>query len=349
MPSAIGLDIGSSAVRAVQLSRKRGTVSVERIGQVILAPGTVVAGRIEDSAGLVQALVILWAQFGFTSRKVAMGLANQEVIVRRVDLPLIPQEGFAESLRLQAEDHLPLPMDEVEFDYEFIEEYEGEEGAAMMRVLLVAASSGMVRHLVDVARAAKLRPVLLDLDAFAQIRSLSDPTASVDRFGPGSGEMVVNIGADLTTIVVHTNGTPRFVRMIPLAGYHITESLASAFGMSWEQAETIKSVAPGSGSPYAELLAERAQGLVSEIRSSVDYYRAQPGSVAIESVILTGGTSLMPGLDVRLAEGMRVDVVRGQSFRRTSIGDVPMSPGDLDAASPFFAVAVGLALQAVAG
>jgi type IV pilus assembly protein PilM len=347
MATGIGLDIGSSAVRAVQLSRGRdGRVVMDRLGQVLLEVDAVVDGVIRDPAAVTEAITILWDQFGFKGRKAALGLANQQVIVRPVDLPAIPRDDrFDESMRFMAAEHLPVPLEEVEFDHQLIEEHTTEDGRSMMRVLLVAADKLTVAATVDVVKAARLTPIALDLDAFAQIRALRDPRATVERFGPGSGEAVVNIGAHLTSLVVHRNGTPRFVRTVALGGESITESLAAAFDLDWEAAETIKSIAPGSSSPYTDLLTERIARLVEEVRNSLAYYRTLAGAVGVEHVTLTGGSSLIPGLDDRLAQALTVDVEQGRPFRGVTVGDVPLSPAELEAAQPFFAVAVGLALR----
>jgi type IV pilus assembly protein PilM len=347
--TAIGLDIGSSAVRAVQLSRTRGGApTLDRLGQVVLEPETVVDGVVHDSAALTAALRILWQQFGFKGRKVVIGLANQQVVVRLVDLPRIPEgEQFGPLLRSHAAEHLPMPLDEVEFDHVLVEQLNGPDGTPQMRVLLVAADKLVVATTVDAVKAAKLRPLHVDLDAFAQIRALRNPVATAERFGPGEGEAIVNAGAHLTSVVVHTNGTPRFVRTVAVGGEDVTESLAAAFDLDWEAAETIKSVAPGASSPYTALLEERIGAVVEEVRSSLAYYGTLPGSVGVERLVLTGGSSLIPGLGERLSRSLRVDVVEGRPFRSVTVGDVQLSPAELDAAQPFFAVAVGLALRAL--
>lgn len=318
---------------------------LDRLGQVVLEPEAVVDGVIREADHVTEAIQILWRQFGFKAKKVGIGLANQQVIVRPVDLPRIPDgEGFLPTLRLQAADYLPVPMEEVEFDYELVEEYSTDDGSAMMRVLLVAADKLVVARTVDVVKGAGLRPVLLDLDAFATVRALRNRSAA-QAFGPGAGEAIISVGAELTTVVVHTAGTPRFVRTIPVGGEDVTESIAAAFDMEWEAAETIKSVAPGASSPYTELLNERIGAIVDEVRSSLAYYRTLAGSIAVEHAQVTGGSSLIPALPERLSMALTVDVDEGRPFRGVTVGDVPLSDAELDAAQPFFAVAVGLALQ----
>ncbi|WP_370325039.1 type IV pilus assembly protein PilM [Euzebya sp.] len=348
MATAIGLDIGSSAVRAIQLSRRKDVVTLDRLGQVVLPAQAVIDGEIRDPAAITEAIGILWDQFGFKSKKVALGLANQHVIVRRVDLPHLDVPDMKESLRFQAQDYLPLPIEQIEFDYEYIEEFTHEDGSTMMRVLFVAAEKHMVASVLDVAKAARLRPVALDLDAFAAMRSLRTPLHGAERFGAGdtSGELIVDLGSQLTNLVVHSDGVPRFARIINIGGDDITESLVSAFGMEWQQAETLKSVTPGASSQYSTLLDDRISWLVEEIRNSMTYYRAAPGAIDVQRVVLTGGSSLIPGIDERISRALAAEAVTGKPFRGLHIGkDLTFTDDELEAAQTFFAVAVGLAMR----
>lgn len=347
MVSAIGLDIGSSAVRAVQLSRGRGQrAHIQRLGQVTLPPETVADAEPVQPEAITQALHVLWREFGFKGRKVALGLAHSQVVVRRVDLPSMPVEGLRESLLMQVQDYLPLPLDQAEFDYHLMEEYQDEDGTWMMRILLVAADSGMVRRYLDVVEAAKLKPVLLDLDAFAQIRAFRDPVVTEKRFGVGSGELIIDIGAQLTNITVHTNGTPRFVRLLPMGADSITRALTEA-GLEWEQAQTVQSADPEEWPLYAKVLGDSLAELIEEIRGSADYYRAQEGSVAVDSVVLTGGGSLIPRVDEHFAVALDVPVAHGDPFRSVQTDDLGMTEEELDGAKPFMAAAVGLAIGAL--
>lgn len=347
MVSAIGLDIGSSAVRAVQLSRGRGKQArIQRLGQVTLAPGTVANAEPVEPEGITQALQVLWREFGFKSRRVALGLAHSQVVVRRVDLPSMPVDGLRESLLMQAQDYLPLPLDQAEFDYHLMEEYQDEGGTWMMRILLIAAESAMVRRYLDVVEDAKLKPMLLDLDAFAQMRAFRDPVVTEKRFGVGSGELIIDIGAQLTNITVHTNGTPRFVRLLPMGADSITQPLTEA-GLDWGQAQTVQSADPEDWPQYAQVLGDSLAELIAEIRQSVDYYRGQNGSVDIDNVVLTGGGSMVPRLDEHFAVALDVPVAHGDPFQSLETEGLGMSAEELDGAKPFMAAAVGLALGAL--
>jgi type IV pilus assembly protein PilM len=348
MASAIGLDIGSSAVRAVQLSGGKGPAALERLGQVMLPPGAVRDGEIVDADQVAEALRILWRQYGFKQRKVAIGVANQQVVVRQIDLPAMPRDQLRESLPYQVQDFIPIPVEQAELDFEVLREWQQDDGAPMLRILVVAAATDMVRSHLDVLERAKLTPVVLDLQAFALLRALVDQQQAAQT-PPEVGEMLVDVGATVTNIVVHSQAVPRFVRILLMGGAGITEALASASGMPWEQAEAVKARPNPPTSPEAQLVADRSERFIAEMRGSLDYYRAQTEAVQVGRIVLTGGGSLLPGLAERLAQAVRLPVDRGHPMQTLRLGKVPLAPEQLAEAEPFVGTAIGLAMGALEG
>ena len=346
MATAIGLDIGSSAVRAVQLSKGRGPATLERLGQVLLPPGAVRDGEIVQAEAVVEALQILMSRYGFKGRKVALGVANQQVVVRQVDLPSLPEAQLRESLPFQVQDFIPIPVDQAQLDYEVLEEYANPDGTQMSRLLLVAAAREMVDAVLDVVKQAKLDPILLDLDAFALLRALVSPVEAGSDTQNAPGELIVNIGSTVTNIVVHNAGIPRFVRILLMGGNSITEALQNGLSTTWEDAEAIKAAPQTPGGPEAQIVTERSQRFVEEVRGSLDYYRAQGDSVGVQRVVVSGGGSMLPGMVERLAEALRLPVDRGHPMQHLQVGKVDVPPEQLAEAEPFLSVAIGLAMGA---
>lgn len=351
MPHVIGLDIGSSAVRAVQVSAHgRRPTTLDRIGQVELPPGAIRDGEVVDGDVVTEALRTLWDRAGFTTRTVAVGLANQQVVVRHVDLPYLPPAELRSSLELQAQEYIPIPVEQAILDMHVLDTYETEDGARFSRILLVAAQRTMVEALTGCVRAAKLRPVQVDLDAFALLRSLAPPRLLPDR----DGEMLLDIGSDTTNIVVHAEGVPTFVRILLMGGGAITTSLTGALGLSHEQAERTKAAAgmavAGMAPPdeAARLVTERASRFVEEIRGSLDYYTAQPDAVPVNRVVLSGGGAQLPNLKERLSSALDLPVEHGHPMQELKIGKVEYDHGQLIDAEPRLAVAIGLAVGASA-
>jgi len=343
----IGLDLGSSAVRAVQLRPGRGGPTLERLGQVPLAPGVIRDGEIVDPDQVVAALKRLWQAFGFRGRAVRLGLANQQVIVRQMDLPYLPPADLRRSLALQIGDQLPIAVDQSILDSYLLANLEGDQGQRISRVLVVAAPRVMVQEIVTVVRAARLEPVAVDLDAFAVLRSLTDPTV----LAGGDAELLIDTGAAVTNLLVHQAGRPRFVRIVVAGGGAITDTLVNALGVSAEEAEAAKAAV---GMPVGDatapmdepgrLIADRAEQFLDEIRASMDYYAASGEAVPLDRALLTGGAALMPNLRERLQELLGIPVDYGRPLRRVRIGRVGLPEEELARAEPFLGVALGLAM-----
>lgn len=344
---AIGLDIGSSAVRVAELQapRRGGTPRLSRFGTVTLAPGAVVDGDVLEPMVVADALRELWRVAGMRGREVVVGLASHRVTVRQVDLPELPDAEIADAVRLQAQDHLPMPVDEAMLDYVVIgRDGEGDE-RAKLRLLLVAAEREMVERMLTAVTAAKLRPVVVDLDAFALLRSLVGPTGEDDEAG-----LVIDIGATVTKIAVHRGGHPLFVRMVRLGGNGATSQLQSVLDLPWDEAEKAKldasaaMVAGGDLDPEderARALAKSVERVITEVGHSLDFFRSQHDDVEVERVVLSGGGSLAPSLAERLHAVLELPVERGQPLRRVG------ADGHADAATsqaPFLSVPIGLAM-----
>ena len=351
MPSAIGLDIGSSAVRAVQVTRPgRGPATLDRLGQVLLPPGAVRDGEIADPEAVVEVLKTLWKRYGFKGRKVAMGVANQQVVVREVDLPYLPEAELRKSLDFQVQDYIPIPVEQAVLDFHVLAEHE-VDGNRLSKILLVAAARGMVDSVVAAARQARLQPMLLDLDAFAMLRSLSRPDAVL---AGGEGELLVDAGAAVTNLVVHEAGIPRFVRILLMGGKDVTDAVAERMGISQEQAESLKQqlgVRSGTDLEPGDKVALRAleasaEVFVEEIRGSLAYYSASQGAAPVSRVIVSGGGMRLAGLLERLGEATRLPVAAGNPLAALTLGGTGLTPEQITYVEPLSAVPVGLALGA---
>lgn len=346
---AIGLDIGSSAVRAAEVDRRRaGARRLIRYGEVALPPGAVVDGDVVEPAVVADALRKLWDVAGFRRRNVAVGLASQKVTVRQLDVPELADDELPDAIRLQAQDQLPMPADQAIIDHVVVRRpVEGDERRDI-RVLLVAAEQQLVERLLAAVTAAKLRPVLVDLDAFALLRSVGGPPAP-----GGTVELIVDLGATVTKIAVHRDGDPLFVRMVRLGGDASTRKLQEILELSWEEAEKAKLDASAAMFAGAELdpdderaavLRTGVERVISEIRHSLDFFRSQHDDVDVQRVVLTGGASLAPDLSERLGDELELPVRLGDPLRAVEATPARGDVVDLHQERRFLAVPVGLAL-----
>jgi type IV pilus assembly protein PilM len=345
----IGLDVGSTGVRAAEVLVGSDPPALVRAAQVPLLPGAVVDGEVKEPEVVTEAIKELWRRGGFRSKEVTMGVGNQRVVVREVTVPSIPAKELRQSLPFQVAELIPIPMESAVLDYDVLEELDQEEGR-MVRLLVVAAQREMVDTLVQTAVAARLQPVGVDLVPFALVRAVGNTEGLGLEEADAGGEAVVDVGADVTNICVHERGMAKFVRILPSGGQDVTNSLASSLGVSEEDAEALKRGAPTEGGPSPETAREivdtRASVLVDEIRSSFDFYQAQSPGAQVSRVLVTGGGSKLPGLLQMIAEGVRAQVEPGHAFSKVS-PQLAMDEETMAEAEPLLAVAVGLALPEV--
>lgn len=343
---SIGLDVGSTAVRAAEVSLGGGVPALVRAAQVPLGVGAVENGEVRDQQAVTEAIRELWQRGGFKSRQATLGVGNQRAVVREVTVPALPPKELRQALPFQLQELIPIPLEDSVLDYDVLDEFE-QEGARMLRLLVVAAQRGMITTMVGAATQAKVEPVGVDLVPFALIRSVGQgEELNLDESGMG-GEAVVDVGADVTNICVHERGVARFVRILPSGGRDVTRALADALSIGEEEAESLKWGQPVPDGPnpaeVQSIMDRRAGVLVDEIRSSLDFYRAQMPDSEVTRVLVTGGGSKLPGFVERLGERMGGRVERGHPFAKVSVR-LQMDEETMAEAEPLLAVAVGLAL-----
>lgn len=342
----IGLDVGTSAVRAAWVSGGKGGRSLVKFGQVALPSGAVEGGEIRDPEAVAGAISQLWKRAKIKSKNAVIGVANQRVVVRQVDLPHMDEKELRNSLKFQVAEHIPMPVEEAELDFQIIDDFMTEEGHHMIRVLLVAASSDMVHSVLGAVSAAGLTPAGVDLTPFAVARAVSQSARG--ESGVAGAEAVIDVGAGVTSIIVHHNGEPRFVRMLLIGGDDATEALAESADVTFEEAEALKlDLGRGVGSDEAQkVLAAKVNALVSEIQGSIDYYLSLEDSEALASVIVTGGGSLTPGLVERLEGSLGTTVRRAAALGEMSVKKSGLTDEQVAQIEPVAAAAVGLAMGA---
>ncbi len=341
----IGLDVGSTAVRAAELA-EGSPPTVVRAAQVPLPAGAVENGEVREVEAVSEGLRELWTRGGFKSRKVWMGVGNQRVVVREIALPTMPEKELRQSLGFQVQEFIPMPVDEAVLDYHLIEELE-VDGRQMIRLLLVAAQKAMVDTLVTSATNAKLEPMGLDLVPFAMVRAVGATGAGMELDRTG-GEALVDVGAHVTNIVVHAAGETRFVRILPSGGRDITVAIARGLTVEDEVAERLKRgemVEDSTATPEQalEVAMQRATQFVDEIRSSLEFYTAQTQGARIERVLVSGGGSKLAGFIDIVRQRIPVTVEPGRVFSKVG-SQLSLSEDAQAEAEPVLATAVGLAI-----
>lgn len=350
----VGLDIGTHAVRAAEVSFGRGRPTLSRFGQVALPPGAVVGGEVVDPGAVASALRRLWRDAGFTTKKVVVGVANQRVVARTTTIAAMSEAELRTALQYQVQELIPIPLADAVLDHQVVGRVVGEKDHEMLQLLVVAAHKEMLATLLTALDEAGLAASRIDLIPFALVRSLHVAGFELgDEAGDPLAEAIVGVGAGVTNVVVHDAGSPRFVRTLNTGGNAVVEQLAAELGVDLDTAEDLKRRADqGSSHPgavrAAGVVANAVESLIEEVRGSLDFHLAQPDAAPLRHVVLTGGASRMPGLAARLEAVMGVPVVAGEPLASLEVGRVGISSDVLLAAQDLLAVPLGLALSGLA-
>jgi len=300
--------------------------------------GAVVEGEIVDPESVAGAIKELWKRSGIRSKEVAIGLSNQKVVVRLIDLPFMEKDELAGAIQYQAQDYIPIPVEEAILSYEVIGDYMTPADEHMMEVLLVAAQRDMVDAAVAAVESAGLKLMQIDVTAFALVRSLLGTVSAVlpdevEESGVAIG--LIHVTSGLTNIAVVEKGVPRFTRVSALAGNQFTQSIANVLNLTFDEAEELKIRAglpsiegvdapvPG-GDPEVirvaqEALEREANKFIAEVRRSLDYYLTQATQVrTIKKIVLTGSGAQLRNLANYLEKGLQTQVVLGDPLAQVT-------------------------------
>jgi type IV pilus assembly protein PilM len=347
----IGLDIGSDAVRAAAVEAGKATPVLRRFGEIPLPAGAVEAGDVVDPGAVTEAVAALWKRHGFPRKRVVIGIANQKVIVRQLDVPHLEEGEMGEALPFLALDAIPIPVEDAVLDYVPLEEFSSREGEPMLSILAVAAHRDMIEGLVEIASDVGIGVMSIDLQAFALVRGAFGPGLMRGGFG---SQGLVDIGGSLTQIAIVKEGITRFVRIIPTGGHHFTESLVRGLSMDAAEAEERKrevgTLPAGNfegddaNAQAGRLLSTTADALIDEIKGSINYYLTQSGESALERLVVAGNGARLPHLANRMSRGLGTPVEPARALDHVTVGRIQMTEGELLGYQPVLPAAIGLAL-----
>ena len=351
MTRRIGMEITATSVRLVEVESGGSRPKVHAYGEATLPKGAVTDGVMTDRAAVrrtiassVKSAQLERRSFGAPT-EVWLAIAGLRAISREIVMPRVSDADLDAAVRLQALDIIPFPEDETLLSARTLGTTTSQDGTELVRVHLAASHRALVEPLVEVIGEAGLVVKGVDLASSALVRSLASSEPGV--------EAIVSIGAELTTIVIHEQGAPHFVRTIAGGGNAVTRAISSALDIPAPDAEQIKIRLGWSptdaGRLPAEAVAAARDGsapLLSEIRSSIDYFATLPGLPEVTRVVVTGGGSRLAGLVERLEYQVRVPVTTGSWLEHVDMGRVKLDRMHVDTVG---AVAAGAAVPEPAG
>ena len=335
-----GLDLGSSAVKVVELHRVRAGFELVRAGLEPLEPGAVAEGAIEDADSVAEALRLVFCRSRIRARRVATSVSGHSVIVKKLTLPAMSREELEESIQWEARQVIPFDLSDVYLDHQVLESSPGGEDT---RVLLVAARKERVASRLEAIARAGLSPVIVDVDGFA-LQNAYDA-----NYGPGSSvtAALLHIGAAVTNLVVTRGGIPLFTRDLSTGGNQLTGLLQKQLGIGFEEAEQMKKesgLEALEAGPSGALLQSAMETLLLETRKSLDLFEAAAEGESIQRVYVSGGCCGLVGLIDRLQSGLDLPLEPLDPFKSIAVGR-GVDEESLYRQAPSLAVAVGLALR----
>ncbi|MDR2347033.1 MAG: type IV pilus assembly protein PilM [Bifidobacteriaceae bacterium] len=302
----VGLDIGDTQLRAVELSMDprdpARSASIQRYAEVDLPPEAVRDGEVARRADVVHILRDMWRRHRFASKQVVLGIGGQRVIVRDAAFPAAPLDVLRRSLPYQVEDLIMVPVDESLLDFYPLAEADGRISG-----LLVAAPVESVQRNVDAVQDAGLRVDRVDLAAFGLVRALARGQAEAGVVG------LVDVGAVMTTVAVARNGQPEMLRILPTGGKAITDTVARTLGIQEAVAERMKVeialMNPGEANEQASaafaVIAEKSQAMVEQIARTFSFY-AQSVGQPVQHLVVSGRGGMLNGLGQYLSTALRL-------------------------------------------
>lgn len=339
----VGLDIGSSTIKMVELKEKKGgQYQLVRLGVEPLSPEAIVDGSIMDSSLVVDAIQKLTQQTGVKAQSFATSVSGHSVIIKKIQLPNMAPEELAESIQWEAEQHIPFDINDVRLDYVILS---GDEpGRDDMDVLLVAVKREKVNDYVSVISQSGKNPVVVDVDAFA-LQNAYELNYDLD---PLKNVALINMGAGVTNINIVARGQSVFWRDISFGGNQFTEGLQREFNLSFDQAELLKrgqAVGPYGATDARKVLDAVSVEMANEIQKTFDFFGATSSEGPVDELILSGGCALTPNLQEVLRERFGVPTEMLNPFRRVQAKESDFNRDWLNTIAPMLAISVGLAIR----
>ena len=346
----IGLDIGSTSVKLVQLKEvnQHGVIGyqLQSFGFKQLPTEAIIDGSIMNSSAIVQAIQELIAELKIKNKNVTLSIPGHSVIIKKITMPLMDQEALDEAIKTEASQYINIDINDVYVDACPLPGVDEQMG--QMDVMLVAARKNVVNDYSSVVAEAGLIASTVDIDTFA-VQNCFEANYEVS-----SGETValINIGASIININILTDGVPIFTRDITVGGNQFTQEIQKQLNVSYEQAEALKSGGGGDQDSDAiipqeveTILEETAAQIAGEIQRTIDFFASSSADGHIGRVMISGGSARVPALFKAIEQRVGIAIEYLNPFRCIEIDNRRFDPAYIMDLAPVAAVAVGLGLR----
>jgi type IV pilus assembly protein PilM len=340
----VGIDIGSSSVKLVELKETKRGYQLKNFGVAPLPSEAIVDGVIMDTSAIADAIRSLITNLKVKVKDVVTSVSGHSVIIKKINLPIMTDDELAESIQWEAEQFIPFDINDVNIDFQIMSGSASEE-QGQMEVLLVAVKKDMINDYVTLLNQVNLNPVVVDVDSFA-IENMFEVNYQIEE-----GEVIalVNIGASIMNINILKGGIPAFTRDISMGGNQFTEEIQKHFSVSYEDAEMLKlgGDLPGINKEEVDnIIKTTSDAVASEIQRSLNFFAATSATDQISRVFLCGGCSKVKGFLEILEDKVGLSVEYLNPFQNIMVNERYFDPDYISKEiSPLAAVGVGLALR----
>jgi type IV pilus assembly protein PilM len=341
--NVIGLDIGSSSIKLVELREGKNGFHLQNLAVSSLAPEAIVDGALMDSVTIIDTIKDLVTSVTKT-REVVTSVSGHSVIVKKITLPFMTETELAESIQWEAERHIPFDINDVNIDFQILGY--GPDNPDMMDVILVAAKKDIINDYVSVIMEAGLNPAVVDIDAFA-LENMLGINYDIEK---DEIIAIANVGASVTNINILKSNTSAFTRDVFKGGNQITEEIQRQLHVDYEEAEKVKVGDKGDSKAQAvvqEVLKTASESLAMEIGNSLDFFQSTSTYQKISKLYLSGGGSKIKDFDIILQQQIGIPVEIANPFRKIEYSEKSFDLEYLRDIGPVMAVGVGLASRKV--
>lgn len=338
----MGLDIGSTSIKISELDVGRGGATLQTFMMAPMPPQAIGSGEITDLSGVGTILQKMFRDIKSKRNSVALGMWGTSVLVKRISVPRVEKKLIMEQLKFEAEQHIPFDINNVTLSYHPLPFTSTPD---TMDLLLIAAQNEVIRQYIQVVETAGQRCQTVDVAGFALANIFEMNYGKI----PNEVVAVFNIGAQVTNFIAIQNGEIIFCRDVPVGGGTYNAELSKNFGLTFQEAESLKlSAAKGQEVPegVSQTIAQVNDQIIEEVRNSIDFLSVTNQGLKISKAWFTGGGSLTPGLVDKMAKTFEFRSEILNPFRKVSIGR-KINSSYLQQVAPFVSISLGLGLRQV--
>jgi len=344
----VGVDIGTASIKVCQVKETRKGLGLVRLGYAPLGPQVIVDGQVMDSGAVVEALQKVFHDAKIRQKECALSVSGQSVIIRKITVPMMTEAELEEQIQWEAEQHIPFDIKDVHVDYQVLRR---RAEASQMDLLLVAAKRDQIEEYAQLARNAKLKPMVCDIDAFT-VQNLFEYSRTLPQ---DQTIALINVGASLSSLNIIANGVSAFTREIANGGNGITEEIQKQLNVPHDQAEAYKCGGSASADDpsragmvpqqVVQVIEAVSDTIAAEIQRSLDFFMATSGEGEIARIYVTGGSANLAALARAIERRARVSVETWSPVEKLTIEAKEVDPQLLQTRAAQLSVALGLSLR----